>query len=189
MIVIITWEFYLKLCLNCVKKSFHVVIYRKSAYNSSFSWAILFKESTIWLYHTKLKVYRLINKIIYSTTIMVSLDLWATYRLRIITVPAGNSTALPAGKSQLRPSIQHKEKSSLQVSHSWNPQYGTRRNPDHYCFKIKESQSSQSTQSNWINSSHFEVPKNLVKLKSSHIKLKQTKDYQNISSIQLIMMQ
>lgn len=149
----------------------------------------LFKESTIWLYHTKLKVYRLINKIIYSTTIMVSLDLWATYRLRIITVPAGNSTALPAGKSQLRPSIQHKEKSSLQVSHSWNPQYGTRRNPDHYCFKIKESQSSQSTQSNWINSSHFEVPKNLVKLKSSHIRLKQTKDYQNISSIHLIMMQ
>lgn len=116
---------------------------------------------------------------------MVSLDLWATYRLRIITVPAGNSTALPAGKSQLRPSIQHKEKSSLQVSHSWNPQYWTRRNPDHYCFEIKESQSSQSTQSNWINSSHFEVPKNLVKLKSSHIKLKQTKDYQNISSIHL----
>lgn len=33
---------------------------------------------------------------------MVSLDLWAIYGLRIITVPAGSSTALPAGKSQLK---------------------------------------------------------------------------------------
>lgn len=92
---------------------------------------------------------------------MVSLDLWAIYGLRIITVPAGSSTALPAGKSQLKLNTEQGEIQIIIV-------LKTR----------KVSQVNQDTtvntlmQSNWINSSHFEVPKKLVKLSRSHIKLK-----------------